>query len=310
MIKMIKYNHVYLLLVIVLGVAGSIFIMQGAGMGSYNEVVNSIGIEAVYDPYNNYGVVTYNIVFNTELNNTLLLIPLTIGDVVEIINVTNSEGLNFIYTFISSNNTLEVLANNTDNLIISYEATNILDEVGIDAFSGVIDLSPYQNISSITMKLYMPGVFTVNTQPEAIINVNNNVTEIIFNEPTIYTLYLVKSIPAPTTTTPMPTTTTTTTTASTTITTPRTTTTTTTAIPTTSSTTITTTTSSTTSPTTITVTTTTTTTTITTPLTTTSPTTTSATTSPSGGISTAYLYAGVSVAVIIIIIAIWLVRRK
>jgi hypothetical protein len=306
-----KYNYVFILLVIMVGITSSIYIVREVGIGSYNEVVNNISIEAVYDPYNDFGVVTYNMVFNEELNNTLLLIPLTIGDVVEIINVTNSEGLSFIYTFISDNNTLEVLVNNTDNLIVSYEATNILDEVGIGAFSGVIDLSPYQNISSITMKLYIPGTFTVEAQPEAMINIGNNVTEIIFNEPTIYTLYLVKSLPTPTTTASTTSTTTpsipttTTTSSTTTIITTKTTTTTLTATQTTTITT----TSTIVSPTTTTTTTITTSTTTVSP-TTSLPTTTLPTKSPMGGVSNTYLYVGIGVVIVITIVLIVLFARR
>ncbi|ADI31508.1 hypothetical protein [Staphylothermus hellenicus] len=199
-------SAVFALLIIVFLVLGTSIYCNAQNM---DDNVRGISIKIVYDPYMDYGIVTYEILFSKTMENTIIDLPLVADNINDIINVTGSEGQVFPYTYINENTSISILINNTDTLIITYEISGFMDEVGIDAYSGILDLSLLSGMN-VSVEIVLPSVFNVSTEPRSsYVEYDDGLTIIKINNPGIYAVYVEKSLLATTTTISPPTTTTT-----------------------------------------------------------------------------------------------------
>ncbi len=202
-------------ILILLAVSISILAVYGVP-----ENVQSIEIYVAYDPVIGEGSVYEKIVFDQYIsdNGVVLDIPLINGSGITVINVTGDNGEIFPYSYDSKNNVLTIYVNNTQTINIYYMVADLMDEIGPDAYSGVIDLSIYQDIP-VSMTIELPGKYSVDSEPDVETQYSDNTTVIKLDESTIYVITVYVSpetfIPTKTTTayTASPTTTSTTTTS-------------------------------------------------------------------------------------------------
>ncbi|OYT38146.1 MAG: hypothetical protein B6U89_06310 [Desulfurococcales archaeon ex4484_58] len=182
-----------------------LLIVNGLAMPDiHGEGIDKISVYIAYDPYENIGIIEYNVTFDTILNNTIIDIELFADNITLIINVTDENGDILSYTYNMENHTISVLANQTRMISITYMVTNLFDEIGPGLFSALLDLTMYSDIDT-TVEIALPGTYNVSIEPEnATIKYVNGLTDIILYQPTLYVITIWVS---PTTTIPTPTTT-------------------------------------------------------------------------------------------------------
>lgn len=156
--------------------------------------VEEINIKIVYDPYTDYGVVTYQVVFSQIVEYTAVNVALIGDGIVEIINVTGSDGQVFPYTYIDENTSITALINNTDTLTIVYEISGFMDEIGLGTYSGLLDLSLFSGIN-MSLEIILTDTFKVSTDPgRSYVEYDDGVTIIKITSPEIYIIYIEKAI--------------------------------------------------------------------------------------------------------------------
>lgn len=169
---------------------------------AHSVAINELNIVIIYDPTIDYGIVVYTLKLDTVLNNLSMIKILLIGGTsINIVSVTNSQGEELLYKYDELTNEIEIIANNTDLINITYEVKGLFQEIGIGAYISYIDLSPYSNIN-IKAEINLLGEYTIYSEPDNIdIQQGKALTIITLNTPSQYIIVAEETLPTNTITT-------------------------------------------------------------------------------------------------------------
>lgn len=158
-------------------------------------VLNIRGI-VFYDPVYDHGLVSLSVKYSEVLVDSVVEIPL-IGNISEILNVTDIEGRLLTYSYVIESNSIKVFVNESDTVIIEYSITGLFSEIMVDSYVGFIDLTIYGD-SEVDIELDIIGQYVVESYLETIVNYESGLTKIILNKPDIYmlTLYILPEAPS------------------------------------------------------------------------------------------------------------------
>ncbi len=177
----------------------------------YSVTINELDIVIVYDPITDSGIVVYNLKLDTTLNELSMIKIQLIGGEINIISVTDNQGEELLYEYDETTREIEILANNTDTISITYEVSDLFEEISVGAYMAYIDLEPYNNIS-VKVEIDLIGNYTIYSEPSNIeVQQDEELTIIILDTPLQYVLVVTETLPTNTGTETITTTTTTTT---------------------------------------------------------------------------------------------------
>ncbi len=162
-----------------------------------------IDIQAI--PEEDTAVVTMHIRYNEILEDTFINVQLLPDTVIQILSIEDSNGNDLPYTFNAKNNEVRIYANNTNEVIIRYMVSNLVNEVSIGQYVMGIDLSPYTNTSIFKASIILLSKYNVTIIPSnkyVETSHTTNTTQITITKPGYYLIIIntLAEIPAPTTT--------------------------------------------------------------------------------------------------------------
>ncbi len=171
-------------------------------MPAYSAAINELNIIIIYDPTVDYGIVVYTLKLDTILSElSMIKIPLIGGNNINIVSVTDSQGEELLYNYDELTNEIDIIANNTDLINITYEVKGLFQEIGIGAYISYIDLSPY-NEMNIKAEIDLLGEYTIYAEPNNIdIQLGNALTTITLTTPSQYVIVAEETLATNTTTT-------------------------------------------------------------------------------------------------------------
>ena len=177
----------------------------------YSVTINELDIVIVYDPTTDSGIIVYNLKLDTTLNELSMIKIQLIGGEINIISVTDNQGEELLYEYDETTREIEILANNTDTISITYEVSDLFEEISVGAYMAYIDLEPYNNIS-VKVEIDLIGNYTIYSEPSNIeVRQDEELTIIVLDTPLQYILVVTETLPTNTGTETITTTTTTTT---------------------------------------------------------------------------------------------------
>ncbi len=157
--------------------------------------VSRITIDMEYIPEEDTGIVSMDVKYSGLLRNTLVSIPLLPNANVEIVSVEDGNGNELLYSV--EKNTVNVYANNTDEVAIRYTVSGLIEEIGVGAYVLSLNLTPYEDVSSFRVNLLLLDKYNVSVPlGEAKVEYTDNTTKITMNEPQNYIIII--RIPAET----------------------------------------------------------------------------------------------------------------
>ncbi len=158
--------------------------------------ISELNIVIIYDPTIDYGIVVYTLKLDTVLNDlSMIKFQLIGGTNINIVSVTNSQGEELLYKYDELTNEIEIIANNTDLINITYEVKGLFQEIGIGAYISYIDLSLYSNIN-IKAEINLLGEYTIYSKPENVdIQQGKALTTISLNTPSQYIIVAEETLP-------------------------------------------------------------------------------------------------------------------
>lgn len=161
------------------------------------QLVKEILITLVYDPFENAGLISYNVLFTEKITNyTRIRIPMLLNNASDIL-VLDEENRSVIFEVI--NGEIEVLVNNTGKITIVYSIENAAYELTLNAYILDMNLTMYANYN-FNLHILLPNVFSVVAIPEADVVYENNLTIVILDKPEEYSIVLYKELGAATAT--------------------------------------------------------------------------------------------------------------
>ncbi len=169
---------------------------------AYSVGISELNIIIIYDPTVDYGIVVYTLKLDTVLNDlSMIRILLIGGNNINIVSVTNGQGEELLYKYDELTNEIEIIANNTDLINITYEVNGLFQEIGVGAYISYIDLSPYSDINT-KAEIDLLGRYNIYAEPDNInILQGRAITIIMLNTPTQYVIIAEETIPTNTSTT-------------------------------------------------------------------------------------------------------------
>jgi len=177
----------------------------------YSVTINELDIVIVYDPTTDSGIIVYNLKLDTTLNELSMIKIQLIGGEINIISVTDNQGEELLYEYDETTREIEILANNTDTISITYEVSDLFEEISVGAYMAYIDLEPYNNIS-VKVEIDLIGNYTIYSEPSNIeVRQDEELTIIVLDTPLQYILVVTETLPTNTGTETITTTITTTT---------------------------------------------------------------------------------------------------
>jgi len=183
----------------------TIYMIAGALPLASTPVVSVVNGVVVYDLASNEGVVVLNFTLTAPVVNATLALPLIANNIADIINVTDEHGNILAFKYDSENRVLEVMVfdNPVRQVSVVYNLTNLFSEIGVGAYSALLDLAQYSG-SSVTVSITLLGVYSVQVVPSAKVSVENGTTLIVLDKPDLYiiTAYEEIELGTPTTTQP------------------------------------------------------------------------------------------------------------
>lgn len=129
----------------------------------YSVTINELDIVIVYDPTTDSGIVVYSLILDTTLNELSMIKIQLIGGEINIISVTDNQGEELLYEYDETTREIEILANNTDTISITYEVSDLFEEISVGAYMAYIDLEPYNNIS-VKVEIDLIGNYTIYSE--------------------------------------------------------------------------------------------------------------------------------------------------
>lgn len=168
---------------------------------SQQSLLKEISIKLLYNPYENVGLITYNVVFVEKITNyTNVKVPILVNNVSDIVVL---DEYNRTVMFEYSEGVVEALVNDTSRITITYSVENILQEISLNAYILTINLTIYSNYS-FKLQIVLSDRFNVESYPEVNVVYENNLTVINLDQPEEYSIALYKELTiTPTTTTPV-----------------------------------------------------------------------------------------------------------
>ncbi len=160
---------------------------------------STIVLDIYYDLYNDIGYVNETIVIGSiETNNSFIEIPLLKPPEkgsYEIVSVTGVPGGNLTYRVLEDRNTILIFVNNTRTIEIDYMIRNYSDELSINTYTLLIDLSNFSNTDYLKTTLLIPGNYKTYVEPSMGSNIEyigENV-RITYTRPLMYVTVLYAS---------------------------------------------------------------------------------------------------------------------
>jgi len=149
--------------------------------------VSAVTGSIIYDLEANEGVAVLNFTLTAPVANTTLVIPLPANNLVEVFNVTDESGNILAFRYSSENKTLEVMVfeNPVKQISVVYNITNLFTEIGVGAYSAVVDLTQYSG-SSVSLSITLLGTYSVQAVPGVKVVAENGVTTILLDKPELY----------------------------------------------------------------------------------------------------------------------------
>ncbi|MCD6301769.1 MAG: hypothetical protein J7L82_06870 [Staphylothermus sp.] len=162
----------------------------------YSVATNELDIVIVYDPMTDSGIVVYNLKLDTALDElSTIRTQLIGGEYIDIISVTDNQGEELLYEYDETTREIEILANDTDMISITYEISGLFEEIGVGAYMVYIDLASYSNIS-IRVEIDLIGKYTIYSEPSNIeVQQDEELTIVILDNPLQYVLVVTETLP-------------------------------------------------------------------------------------------------------------------
>jgi len=163
--------------------------LSSTAHGIEDQIAN-LKVEVVYDLQVNEGLTVLDVTLTERLVNAIVDIKLISNNVGLIVDVVDEYGNTLPYSYDEVGRVISVFVNGTKKITITYMVSGLFDEIGIDAYSGIIDLTEYAIPLEVT--IIVSGSYSTVVEPEAEVLTINDTTRIKLTRQGLYILTLWK----------------------------------------------------------------------------------------------------------------------